>query len=295
MTEAPERSRRGTKRRPLVIGVAVVVALLIAGGATALAASGSGDGGYRMGKAVDASVSSNLVVVGTIEPVNDASASFQVAGQVATVTVVPGAQVTAGETLATLDTTSLSESVSSAELSLQSDDAKLTEDEDSETAGDGDDDDDDDAQVLHVDGWHGAGGSGSSRNGLDQPRSSHTGRRPSHVVVRPAKGGGGPGAGTDSACGVSPTSPDADPADLDDDHHDHHDLPHALRGPLRVRLRSSRSRPINSRCPQISGRLLPMRSALAKAITQEESSVRFGHHGLGGHRYLGKRRDEREG
>ena len=31
---------------------------------------------------------------------NDASPSFQVAGQVATVTAVPGAQVTAGETLA---------------------------------------------------------------------------------------------------------------------------------------------------------------------------------------------------
>ncbi len=76
----------------------------------------------------------NLVVVGTIEPVNDASVSFQVAGQVASVSATPGAQVTAGEPLASLDTTALSESVSSAELSLQSADAKLTEDEDSETA-----------------------------------------------------------------------------------------------------------------------------------------------------------------
>ncbi len=87
-----------------------------------------------MGTAVRASVASNLVVVGTIEPVNDASASFQVAGHVASVTAVRGAQVTAGETLASLDTTALSESLSSAELSLQSDDAKLTEDENSQTS-----------------------------------------------------------------------------------------------------------------------------------------------------------------
>ena len=114
----------------------MVVVLLVAGGATALAASGSGNGSYRIaGKVVRVVVASNLVVVGTIEPVNDASASFQVGGQVASVNVTPGAQVTAGETLASLDTTALSESVSSTELSLQSDDAKLTEDEDSETSG----------------------------------------------------------------------------------------------------------------------------------------------------------------
>ncbi len=118
----------------MAIGVAVVVLLLVAGGATALAASSSGNGGYRMGKVVRASVASNLVVVGTIEPVNDASASFQVAGQVASVTATAGEQVTAGETLASLDPTSLSESVSSADLSLESANAKLTEDEDSETS-----------------------------------------------------------------------------------------------------------------------------------------------------------------
>ena len=56
-----------------------------------------------------------MAVVGNVEPVSDAAASFQVGGQVATVTVTPGQQVTAGQTLGTLDTTALSETVSSAQ------------------------------------------------------------------------------------------------------------------------------------------------------------------------------------
>jgi multidrug efflux pump subunit AcrA (membrane-fusion protein) len=135
VTDVADGNRRRTRRRrPVVIGATLVLVLLVAGGATALAASGSGDGGYRMGSVVRASMDTDLVVVGTIEPVNDASVSFQVAGQVASVSIAAGAEVTAGEGLAALDTTALSESVSSAELSLQSADAKLTEDEDSETA-----------------------------------------------------------------------------------------------------------------------------------------------------------------
>jgi multidrug efflux pump subunit AcrA (membrane-fusion protein) len=117
-----------------VIGATIVVVLVVVGGVTALAASGSGDSGYRMAKVVRASVGSSMTVVGTVEPVADASASFQVSGQVATVTAGVGNQVTAGESLGTLDTTSLSESVSSAESSLQSDEAKLTEDEDAEAS-----------------------------------------------------------------------------------------------------------------------------------------------------------------
>jgi multidrug efflux pump subunit AcrA (membrane-fusion protein) len=116
-----------------VIGATVAVVLVLIGGVTALAASGSGDSGFRMTKVVRTSVGNRMVVVGTVQPVADASASFQVAGQVATVTATVGEPVSAGQTLGTLDTTSLSEAVSSAESSLQSDEAKLTEDEDSET------------------------------------------------------------------------------------------------------------------------------------------------------------------
>jgi HlyD family secretion protein len=73
-------------------------------------------------------------VIGTVEPVSDATAAFQVGGKVTSVAVVVGAQVSAGETLASLDSTSLTQSVSSAESSVESDEAKLTEDEDGETS-----------------------------------------------------------------------------------------------------------------------------------------------------------------
>ena len=130
---SPARGQ-GTRRRPLVIGAIVIVAVLVAGGATAFAVSGSGDSGYRTTTVTRATIDQTQDVVGTVEPVSDATAAFQVAGQVATVTATVGEQVTAGESLATLDTTSLAESVSSAESTVASDEAQLTEDEDSETS-----------------------------------------------------------------------------------------------------------------------------------------------------------------
>ena len=90
--------------------------------------------GYRMATVTHADIGTALDVVGTVEPVSDAAASFQVAGQVATVTVTPGQQVTAGQTLGTLDTTALSESVSSAQSTVAADQAKLVEDEESQSS-----------------------------------------------------------------------------------------------------------------------------------------------------------------
>jgi RND family efflux transporter MFP subunit len=128
-----ETGWRRHARRPAVIGATVLVVLLI-GGATAWAAAGSSNSGYRMTAVVRVTVGKSLEVVGTVEPVNEASASFQVAGQVATVSATVGEEVAAGQTLASLDPTALSESVSSAQSTLDSDDAQLTEDEDSQTS-----------------------------------------------------------------------------------------------------------------------------------------------------------------
>ena len=113
---------------------AIVLVVLLGGGAAAWAASAGGNSGYRLATVARADIGQSLTVVGTVEPVNDASASFQVGGQVATVTAAVGQQVTAGESLGTLDTTSLSESVSSAESTLNSDEAKLVQDETSESS-----------------------------------------------------------------------------------------------------------------------------------------------------------------
>jgi HlyD family secretion protein len=132
----PNSSRSGWGRsghRRAVITGAIVLVILLGGGAAAWAASNSGSSGYRLATVTRADIGTSLTVVGTVEPVNDASAAFQVAGQVATVTAAVGQQVTAGESLATLDTTSLSESVSSAQSTLNSGEAKLTQDETSES------------------------------------------------------------------------------------------------------------------------------------------------------------------
>jgi HlyD family secretion protein len=86
-----------------------------------------------MAKVVRATVNKSLTVVGTVEPVSDASVAFQVGGKVATVTATVGQNVTAGQSLATLDTTALSETVSSAQSTFSSAEAKLTQDENSQT------------------------------------------------------------------------------------------------------------------------------------------------------------------
>jgi multidrug efflux pump subunit AcrA (membrane-fusion protein) len=121
-------------RRPVVIGAIVVIGVLVIGGATAWAVGGSGSSGYRTATVVRASIAQRLDVVGTVEPVSDASPAFQVGGQVTSVNVAVGATVTAGETLATLDPTALTQSVSSAQSTVESDQAKLAEDEAGQTS-----------------------------------------------------------------------------------------------------------------------------------------------------------------
>lgn len=133
----PKSSRSGWgrsgHRRAVLIG-AVVLVVILGGGVAAWAEVGTSNAGYRMATVTRADIGTTMTVVGNVEPVSDAAASFQVGGQVATVTVTPGMQVIAGESLGTLDTTALSESVSSANSTLSADEAKLVEDEDSQTA-----------------------------------------------------------------------------------------------------------------------------------------------------------------
>ena len=100
MVPSPSESGwRGHARRPVVIG-GIAAVLLVIGGATAWATGSSASSGYRMTTVVHTTVATSLDVVGTVEPVSDASASFQVAGKVVTVTAAVGDTVTAGQTLA---------------------------------------------------------------------------------------------------------------------------------------------------------------------------------------------------
>ena len=123
--------RSGHRRAVLVGGLVTVI--IVGGAVAAWASVSSGSAGYRTASVTRADIGTNLTVVGNVEPVDDVAPSFQVGGQVATVTVAPGQAVTAGETLATLDTTALGETVSSDQSALNADQAKLVEDEESES------------------------------------------------------------------------------------------------------------------------------------------------------------------
>ncbi len=119
---------RAGHRRAVLIG-ALAFAIVIGGGVTAWAEAQAAPPGYRMVTVTRADIADTLTVVGSVAPVSQAAAAFQVGGKVTSVSVVPGSQVTAGETLGTLDTTALSETVASDESALNADEAKLAEDE----------------------------------------------------------------------------------------------------------------------------------------------------------------------
>ncbi|GAA5170769.1 MULTISPECIES: efflux RND transporter periplasmic adaptor subunit [Amycolatopsis] len=120
---------RRTRRIVTVAGVVVVVA----GGAVFWATSASSAPGYRTATARPATVTATLDTTGTIEPVDSATLSFPVSGQVASIPVRAGQQVTAGQTLAQLDTTSLQAQLASAQSTLATARAKLAADQSGQT------------------------------------------------------------------------------------------------------------------------------------------------------------------
>jgi len=130
----PPTHRPWWGRRPLAVVASLVVVALLGGGVAAWAEGTGGPTGYVMARVVRASVNKSLTVVGTVEPVSDASVAFEVGGKVASVAATAGEQVAPGQALATLDTTALSETVSSDQSTLSAAEAKLNEDEASQSS-----------------------------------------------------------------------------------------------------------------------------------------------------------------
>ncbi len=107
--------------------------LLLAALAVVLVAAGAG-GGWWWARRADAAtvatartelvaatvgtVSQTVAATGTIEPAHEATVSFQTSGTVTSVKVTAGDRVTAGETLATLDPTTLQNAVALAAASV---------------------------------------------------------------------------------------------------------------------------------------------------------------------------------
>ncbi len=123
---------RLTKRSLVTLVVIVVVALTA--GASAWALTTGAGANYRVAGATTGNVEETLDATGTLEPVHTAQLSFQVAGQVASVAVAVGQNVTDGQVLATLDTSSLDSTVDSDQSAVTSAQTKLAQDETSEAS-----------------------------------------------------------------------------------------------------------------------------------------------------------------
>ena len=131
----PSRERRGERigvRRAWVSVTLVVVAL--ATGISAWALTASSGPTYRTAGARLASVFQTLDTSGTVTAASQASLSFQVAGQVASVAVSLGEKVTAGQVVATLDTSALTAQLDAASSALSAADQTLSTDEASDAS-----------------------------------------------------------------------------------------------------------------------------------------------------------------
>lgn len=126
----PELRLRGRRATIVAIGTVVVV---VAAGATAWAVTGSSGSSYRTAVAETGNVEQTVSATGTISPVHNQNADFQVSGTVAKVKVKVGDHVKVGQVLADLDKSSLKEALRSARSTLASDKTRLTDAENGES------------------------------------------------------------------------------------------------------------------------------------------------------------------
>ena len=107
---------------------AVAVAIVAIAAGTVWALTRGGGTAYRTAVAEQASVTQTLSSVGTVSSANRATVSFPVSGTVATVPVALGDHVSAGQTVATLATSTLQQSVDTASATLATSEQKLATD-----------------------------------------------------------------------------------------------------------------------------------------------------------------------
>ena len=106
------RGRRGRALIVAVVGIVVVIALL------ATNAFGSSGTDFRTADASYQRVDAVLSGVGTIEPISQATVAFPVSGTVGSVSVKTGDRVDVGQTLAALDTQSLTDTLHQKQATL---------------------------------------------------------------------------------------------------------------------------------------------------------------------------------
>ncbi|HEX4018534.1 MAG TPA: biotin/lipoyl-binding protein [Frankiaceae bacterium] len=131
---AQRRARRHLGRPRTVTAIVIVVVLVAAAGGI-WAATGSSAATYRWTTVTKADVDQTLDSYGTVTPIHQANVTFPVSGTVATVPVTVGQHVTTGQTLATLDVSSLQSKLDSAKASYTTAVAKLVADQEAQATG----------------------------------------------------------------------------------------------------------------------------------------------------------------
>ncbi|HKT01188.1 MAG TPA: biotin/lipoyl-binding protein [Rugosimonospora sp.] len=124
------RLARFRRRRWWLVGGALVVVVAAAAITVGVAtASTPAAPTYRAVTASTGTMRLTTTATGTLEPAQMSSLNFQVAGQVTAVDVTTGQQVKVGQTLATVNSASLSAQVAQAQATLANDQAKLSADQ----------------------------------------------------------------------------------------------------------------------------------------------------------------------
>ena len=119
--------RRLVSRR-FLIAYAVIAALLVTGGVLLARQSGASVQ-YRTAVATMGTVTQSVTLSGNLASAAESDLNFNASGRVSAVNVTAGQQVTAGQVLATLDTSSLQASLAQAQATLSSAQAKLSQDQ----------------------------------------------------------------------------------------------------------------------------------------------------------------------
>ena len=128
-----DRRRNRRLRRAKVVG-AVLIVVLAAGGGVAWAVTGPAGPRYRVANAEVAAITQTVNSVGVVHAVNKAAVSFPVPGRVAEVPVAVGRGVAAGQVLATLDTTTLTQAIAQAKQTVAQDQLKLADDQNTQAS-----------------------------------------------------------------------------------------------------------------------------------------------------------------
>ena len=136
MPEPRGLGRRHRPRRGIVVGTAVVI-ILVAAGVGAYAATDGRSPTYRTATVARASVDRTLAETGTAASATSVTASFANAGTVTSVGVRPGQRVTAGQTLAQLDTVGLNATLAAAKATAAQDALVLADAQSGQLAGAG--------------------------------------------------------------------------------------------------------------------------------------------------------------